>query len=548
MYSLSVSDSDIMKSRNATSMRQGAYLLVLLIVALAPPARSQRIREYSSYSSLLDPRLDRITVATVGPWTISAGEFMLSYEYGPAFVKRERDSRQHYLTFMAYEKLLALDGRDRGLGSWPDLQRQVKEIEADLATEELYKEDVLPHVKVGDGQIARGTEQERVHLTVRWIFTPTAPAIDAQVRMMKTGVSFDSLYAAQLRGEVKPDDRSLKTTKFKLRMQNPMFASIIDTMQPGAVSLPVHGPDGWYIVKMADAWKNPIVTQSEEVKMREDVKRSLSQHLADSLSDDYVQRMIVDQHPVIVRETFNAIQAYLGRKFLSKEKFDEWELAGRKGARELKDVSRLDTIESRALVQLKNKNLNLRTFLDWYRMREPYIKLSLTSQQGFFQSVEGIIWRMVRDRLLTDRAFERKLQNRTSVRRQKEWWKEKFLYLANKGRIADTIQDSLPLLRKYYEENARNFCDTAGVVKPFDEVREDVWREYSSFELTKKLLHEILRLKQNYGVAINEDALKKVVIDIENDPKAIDVYTIKKGGIYPRTAFPTIDYDWQSWN
>jgi len=529
-------------------MRQGAYLLVLLIVALAPPARSQRIREYSSYSSLLDPRLDRITVATVGPWTISAGEFMLSYEYGPAFVKRERDSRQHYLTFMAYEKLLALDGRDRGLGSWPDLQRQVKEIEADLATEELYKEDVLPHVKVGDGQIARGTEQERVHLTVRWIFTPTAPAIDAQVRMMKTGVSFDSLYAAQLRGEVKPDDRSLKTTKFKLRMQNPMFASIIDTMQPGAVSLPVHGPDGWYIVKMADAWKNPIVTQSEEVKMREDVKRSLSQHLADSLSDDYVQRMIVDQHPVIVRETFNAIQAYLGRKFLSKEKFDEWELAGRKGARELKDVSRLDTIESRALVQLKNKNLNLRTFLDWYRMREPYIKLSLTSQQGFFQSVEGIIWRMVRDRLLTDRAFERKLQNRTSVRRQKEWWKEKFLYLANKGRIADTIQDSLPLLRKYYEENARNFCDTAGVVKPFDEVREDVWREYSSFELTKKLLHEILRLKQNYGVAINEDALKKVVIDIENDPKAIDVYTIKKGGIYPRTAFPTIDYDWQSWN
>jgi hypothetical protein len=197
---------------------------------------------------------------------------------------------------------------------------------------------------------------------------------------------------------------------------------------------------------------------------------------------------------------------------------------------------------------LKKKNLNVRTFLDWYHLREPYIKLSLASQQGFFQSVEGIIWRMVRDWLLTDRAFERKLHNRTSVRRQKEWWKEKFLYLANKGRIADTIQDSLPLLRKYYEENARNFLDTAGVVKPFDEVREDVWREYSSFELTKRLLHEILRLKQKYGVAINEDALKKVVIDIENDPKAIDVYTVKKGGIYPRTAFPTIDYDWQSWN
>lgn len=537
-----------MKSRIASSVGQVAFLVLFFIVALAPSAHAQRIHEFSSYSSLIDPKFDNVTLATVGPWTISASEFMLSYEYGPAFVKREKDSRRHYLTFMAYEKLLALDARDRGLGSWLDLQRQVEEIEADLATEELYKEDVLPKVNVGDGQIALGVEQDRVHLTVRWIFTPSAEGIDEQVRLMKAGVAFDSLYALQLQGGVKPEDRALETTKFKLRMKNPMFASIIDTMPAGAVSLPVHGPDGWYVVKLADAWKNPIITESEEAKMREDVKRSLKQRLADSLSDDYVQSMIVAQHPIIVREPFNAIQAYLGKKFLSEEKFVEWGLAGRKGAKELKDVSRLDTIASRVLVQLKKKNLNVRTFLDWYRMREPYITLALTSQQGFFQSVEGIIWHMVRDRLLTDRAFERKLQHRTSVRRQKEWWKEKLLYLANKHRIADTIKDSLLLLRKYYEENGRNFCDTTGTVRPFDEVREDVWREYYSFELTRRLLHEILRLKQKYGVAINEGALKKVVLDIENDSKAIDVYTVKKGGTYPRAAFPTIDIEWQSWN
>jgi hypothetical protein len=537
-----------MESRIASSSGHVAFLAILLIVALTPPASSQGIREFSSYSSLLDPKLDKVTVATVGPWTISASELMLSYEYGPAFVKREKDSRRHYLTFMAYEKLLALDARDRGLASWPDLQRQVGEIEADLATEELYKEDVLPKVNVADGQIAVGMEQERVHLTVRWIFTPSAEGIDEQVRMMKAGVTFDSLYALQFHGGVKQDDRTIETTKFKLRITNPMFASVIDTMPAGAVSLPIHGPDGWYVVKVTDAWRNPITTESGETKMREDVKRSLKQRLADSLSDDYVQGIIVAQHPIIVRESFNAIQAYLGRKFLSKEKFDEWGLVSRKGVKELKDVSRLDTIASRVLVQMNQSNLNVRTFLDWYRMREPYITLTLTSQQGFFQSVEGIIWRMVRDRLLTDRAFERRLQNRTSVRRQKEWWKEKFLYLANKDRIADTIKDSLPLLRKYYEENARNFCDTTGTVRPFEEVREDVWREYYSFELTGRLLREIQRLKQKYGVTINENALKSVVLDIENDRKAIDVYTVKKGGTYPRAAFPTIDYDWQSWN
>ncbi len=519
-----------------------------MIVALAPPANSQRIHEFSSYSSLLDPRLDKITVASVGPWTISANEFMLSYEYGPAFVKREKDSRRHHLTFMAYEKLLALDARDRGLASWPDLQRQVEAIEADLATEELYMEDVLPKVNVGDAQVALGVEQDRVHLTVRWIFSASAERIDEQVRLMKEGATFDSVYALQLQGGVKPEDRALETTQFKLRMNNPLFASVIDTMRPGAVSLPIHGPDGWYLVKVADVKRNPIITESEEATMREDVKRSLKQHLADSLSDDYVQRVIVAQHPVIVRESFNAIQAYLGTKFLSKEKFDEWGLAGRQGAKELKDVSRLETIASRVLVRMKKNHLKVQEFLDWYRMREPYIKLSPMSQQGFFRSVEEIVWRMVRDRLLMDRAFERRLQDRTSVRRQKEWWKEKFLYLANKNRIADSIKDSLPLLRKYYEANIRNFCDTTGTVRPFEEVREDVRREYHSFKLTRRVLHEIKRLKQQYGVTINEDALKKVILDIENDPKAIDVYTVKKGGIYPRAAFPTIDLDWQSWN
>jgi hypothetical protein len=95
MYSPSDSDSDIMKSLIASVSGHDAFFLGLLIVVLASPANAQRIREYSSYSSLLDPKLDNVTLATVGPWKISASEFMLSYEYGPAFVKRGKDSRRH---------------------------------------------------------------------------------------------------------------------------------------------------------------------------------------------------------------------------------------------------------------------------------------------------------------------------------------------------------------------------------------------------------------------------------------------------------------------
>ena len=45
-----------------------------------------------------------------------------------------------------------------------------------------------------------------------------------------------------------------------------------------------------------------------------------------------------------------------------------------------------------------------------------------------------------------------------------------------------------------------------------------------------------------------ERALKDLYVDTENDPRAIDVYSVKKGGIFPRPAFPTIDYEWQAWD
>ena len=508
---------------------------------------SQPTREFPSLTSIINPNLDTVTLATVGPWRISATEFRLSYEYGPAFVKREKDSKKHYLTFMLYEKLLALDAEHRGLGKQSDVQQQVKEIESDLATEELYRDDVLSNVDVSDGSVALGVQQERVHLTVKWIYAPSAEQLHRQVQMMKEGIAFDSLFALQLRSGVQAEDRTMETTRFRMRMQNPVFAAVVDTLPPGIVSPPVKGPDGWYLVKIADEWTNPIVTQSEEGKMGENVRRALTQHVGDSLSGVYVQRIIVDHHPVILREPFNAVQAYLGKKFLSREKFEEWGLASRKGAKELKDLSRLDAIASRVLVQMKKQSLDVRSFLDWYRLREPYIRLTLTSPQPFFQSVEGLVWRMVRDRLLTRRAFERGMEKRATVRRQKEWWEEKFLYLANKQRLAASITDSLPLLRRYYEEHTRDFSDTSGVVKPFEDVREDVWRDYYSYELKKSLLHEILRLRQVYGVRIDEAALNRLPVDIANDPRAIDVYTVKTGGIYPRTAFPTIDYDWQTW-
>ena len=36
-------------------------------------------------------------------------------------------------------------------------------------------------------------------------------------------------------------------------------------------------------------------------------------------------------------------------------------------------------------------------------------------------------------------------------------------------------------------------------------------------------------------------------IPVEEDPKAVDIYAVKKGGTFPRQAFPVIDMMWETW-
>jgi hypothetical protein len=46
---------------------------------------------------------------------------------------------------------------------------------------------------------------------------------------------------------------------------------------------------------------------------------------------------------------------------------------------------------------------------------------------------------------------------------------------------------------------------------------------------------------------IDDDALRNLRVENENDARAIDTYFAKTGGTFPRPAFPTIDNDWQVW-
>jgi len=153
----------------------------------------------------------------------------------------------------------------------------------------------------------------------------------------------------------------------------------------------------------------------------------------------------------------------------------------------------------------------------------------------------------VRDRLLTARAKSRGCPSRETVRTQKQWWEHKILYELVRSAIAESIAVSDSTVEKYYRENRRRYVSAAGDTMTLANVKDEIRKSLFEEEFNKRLLHTILALKREHTVTVDEKLLKGLPVDVENDPRAIDVYTVKKGGILPRQAFPAIDYAWQAW-
>jgi hypothetical protein len=326
-----------------------------------------------------------------------------------------------------------------------------------------------------------------------------------------------------LNDSVFEDQRKWDTDLFNLEEKSSMIAGLIKNQKAGSISSPVHGPDGWYIFKIVNIWKEVLPNESELNQLREKSERALQKTKMDSLSDKYVRNIYIDQNPKIIGKTFELLRTYLAKYEVSADKFKEWKLDDKVNFLQQQIDSLNKDFNSLILVEMKHGSYSFKDFIDWFRYRELVIKFNETDFNSFSVSVESYVWRMVRDNSLTKIAFSKGYQNKKSVREQLGWWKDKIVYAL----VRDEILSSAQLGKTNESFKYAN--------KPLSD------------EANKKLLHKVLALKQKYKIKINKDLLGEIKVENENDPKSIDVYAVKKGGVFPRPAFPSIDILWQNW-
>lgn len=468
-------------------------------------------------------------VAEIGNLKITAEEFIYSYEFGPAFPKKQKDSKLTHLNYMINEKLLALEGFNTGVLQKEYSRDIYRDIESDLAAEEMFQKEIAPNVVINDSEIDKVINKKQTEYQIRWIYSNDKATIANYYKQIINGFSFDSLFNIQIDDSMLLDDRQLTSSLFNIYLKNPVFAQIIDTLKPGVTSNPIHTNDGWYIIKIVNIWKTLITNQTEYEKLKFESEQAITKSKLNVLSDEYVKNLFISGNPIIKRDVFNLLRSYLGKFILTPEKYSEWELDNKLDvALNNLGLNRGEKYTGLTLVECETNNISLDEFIIWYRIREQDVKIIKNDLIGYSKSLEDLVWLMVRDKLITDQAFQKGYNKSDWVIKQAGWWKDKIGYSAYRNELANSITLNSEEIK---------LIDTKS--KSQSQLLSEI--------LSRKILYKVLELKKKYRVTVNEKVLDTIKVSSENYKKAIDMYITKRGNLIPRPAFPTIDSDWANW-
>jgi len=142
----------------------------------------------------------------------------------------------------------------------------------------------------------------------------------------------------------------------------------------------------------------------------------------------------------IKRDVFNVLRSYTGKFSLSSEKYSEWELDKKlDNALTNLGLKRGEKYTGLTLVTSESSNISLDEFIIWFRNREQHIKLSKNSFIDFSKSLENLVWLMIRDKLLTAKAYQAGYDESDWVERQAGWWRDKISYSVYRNELANSV-------------------------------------------------------------------------------------------------------------
>ena len=501
--------------------------------------RSPDVSSAFSIDELKARGLDRAVVAKVGDIEITGEEFFISYETGPAFVKRRhrKNPKEAHLRFMIYEKLMALDGLKSGVLERPDLQTILEEIRQDLAVTEMFRSDVYDTVTVSRKAVEQAVSEATVHVNLKYLFARDAAEFRLLQSRLEQGVPFDSL-AVRAGGQ-----RSGEWPNFwDIKQMDPEFAQAIASLPFRRLSEVIRTRRGYYLARVDTVWRNPFITPPQYNQLLARYEKKLRRLKVDSLAFEYAAARLERAKPVIRGRAFKLLVDFFKQRNTREAAGVREALLGNwPGTFDRKGI---EPQQNTTLVTTEFGQFTIKDFLDWYALRR--FPLPEDSERAMAATLKSIIWRMVRDRILAREAYRRGFDQHPQVVEELGWWQEKLAYWEVREALLADLDFTEEQIRAFYESHKKRYIRPGKQEpEPFEKVRDEVLRELYTFEEGKRLMYYLHRKEQEYPVTIHTDILNQIPVTDLRPSRPIDIFVLKKSGTFPRIAYPTIDRVWE---
>ena len=417
---------------------------------------------------------EQVILATVGDREITLDEFIKRAEYTirPSYVKGNHYiHRKMILNSLLAEKMLALEaGTDNELYRNQEFQNYIQGRKEQAMRRWLFREEAISKVELAPEEIQNayrwaGREYEIAYFTV-----PTKDIADSvQAMLNDPQVNFEDVFR-EIGGE-----GQLPTQEVTWQREGNdeiIEALYSDSLNVGQIVGPVRAGQGMYTTMKILGWNESVAITDEQIRLRtNDVKERLSRRQAEKIYEQFVLDVMKGKTVEFDENTFYKVIQVVKPFYVKTQDEKRESINARFWDQKPPEVD-IEGIENE-FEQIKDQPLLTIEGETWTvgRLRNEMARHPLVFRQrnindvNFPRQFKLAVVDLIRDKYLTDVAYERNYDQVNVVRQYTNMFKDQALalyhqqeYLRQQQSPYNFYKDYIKVIEEYMNEIGRASC------------------------------------------------------------------------------------------
>ncbi len=394
---------------------------------------------------------EEIILAKIGDTTISLAEFTRRSEMTVRPPYASGDNNLHkkiVLNSLIAEKMLAMEAEeDNELAQSKQFQLYIQGRQEQAMREWLLHKEGFEKVELSDSEIQKVYEVAGRTYKVQYYTIPD----DSLAANVADRLSKEKGYFEKLHKQLWPDEEIADREVEWKKQEHPLVHDALFTGRPAKNSVigPLKIDKNDHIIIKVTGWTDQKLLSDQGRKERWDfVKQTMTQEKAFEIYDSFVLSIMDGKRLDFDRETFNKLVQIVGPIYIRtpEERKDLFLNATFDKEDTNPELKRLedgfDSILDNSLLSIEGQVWTVRQFKEEIQKHPLVFRKNLPEGTKFAEHFRLAIVDLIRDKFLTEVAYQRGYENVNVVKRYTNMWKDALLAQYQKERyLVETVPD-----------------------------------------------------------------------------------------------------------